>query len=126
MDASANIRSINTKYLSREPNRSQAAAHRCTDGVRLRVDASQLRTEERAGRYDGIAHRVISITGAGAKFRRHKDDDQRFAHWLPATRAGARTSLFSSELNQFFLATPQKGGKAPEIRVVPTGKQPTE
>jgi hypothetical protein len=42
---------------------------------------------------------------------------RRLLQMLVCARAGARTSFFSSELEEFYLAVPQHGGQEAEVRI---------
>jgi DNA-binding beta-propeller fold protein YncE len=68
--------------------------------------------------YDAKRQRVYISCGEGfidVIQRRDGDRLERLARW--PTRAGARTSFFSSELDQVYLAVPQGNGRDAEMRV---------
>ena len=71
--------------------------------------------------YDAARKRVYVSCGEGfidVVDQRDADTYQRRER-IP-TRGGARTSFLSAELNRFFLAVPERGGRAAEIQVYET------
>ena len=54
----------------REPQRSEQAADRRADEIRLRADAPQPRAEERAGCHDAIPNQIVCAVCAGPNLRR--------------------------------------------------------
>ena len=68
--------------------------------------------------YDPALKRLYVSCGEGFVdvIERHEADHYQLRERIP-TRSGARTSFFSAELNEFYLAVPQRGQHDAEIRV---------
>ena len=68
--------------------------------------------------YDAALKRLYVSCGEGFVdvIEQHESDHYQLRERIP-TRAGARTSFFSAELNEFYLAVPQRGNQEAEIRV---------
>jgi len=68
--------------------------------------------------YDAARKRLYISCGEGFVNVIEQQDADRYKllEKIP-TRAGARTSFFSAELNEFYLAVPQRGNSSAEIRV---------
>jgi DNA-binding beta-propeller fold protein YncE len=68
--------------------------------------------------YDAARKRLYLSCGEGFidVFDQKSADEYQLREKIP-TRAGARTSFFSPDLNQFYLAVPRQGKKEAEIRV---------
>jgi len=68
--------------------------------------------------YDAQRKRLYASCGEGNidVIEQHDADNYKLLEKVP-TAPGARTSFFSPELNQFFLAVPQRGERGAEIRV---------
>jgi DNA-binding beta-propeller fold protein YncE len=68
--------------------------------------------------YDASRKRVYVAGGEGfLEAFDQKGADQYVSAGKIATAAGARTGLFSAELNQFFVAVPHRGAQGAEVRV---------
>jgi hypothetical protein len=68
--------------------------------------------------YDAKLKRLYISCGEGfVDVIEQRDDDSYQLRERIATRAGARTSFFSSELNEFYLAVPLRGNQQAEIRM---------
>lgn len=68
--------------------------------------------------YDAGRKRIYVSCGAGfIDIFDQQDVDKYMLRERISTRAGARTSFFSPELNQLYLAVPRHGGREAEIRV---------
>lgn len=68
--------------------------------------------------YDAALKRLYVSCGEGFVdvIEQHEADHYQLRERIP-TRAGARTSFLSVELNEFYLAVPQRGNQAAEIRI---------
>ena len=73
-------------------------------------------------RYDLARGRVYASFGEGSVFiyEQVDADHHRLAEEVP-TAAGARTALFSPELERLFVAAPSRGNRAAEVMVYQTG-----
>jgi hypothetical protein len=68
--------------------------------------------------YDSALRRIYVSCGEGfIDVIEQLDPDHYRRRERIATRNGARTSYFSTGLNEFYLAVPQRGGQEAEIRV---------
>jgi len=68
--------------------------------------------------FDGTLKRLYVSCGEGfVDVIDQRDADHYQLQERIPTRAGARTSFFSAELNEFYLAVPQRGNQPAEIRV---------
>jgi DNA-binding beta-propeller fold protein YncE len=68
--------------------------------------------------YDAALKRLYVSCGEGyVDVVDQRDADHYELRERISTRAGARTSFFSAELNEFYLAVPQRGNQSAEIRV---------
>ena len=68
--------------------------------------------------FDAARNRLYVSGGEGFIDVFQSDDRNRFTRIMRMpTAAGARTSLFASDLNRLFLAVPHRGGQRAEIRV---------
>jgi DNA-binding beta-propeller fold protein YncE len=68
--------------------------------------------------YDAALKRLYLSCGEGfVDVIEQRDADRYQLRERIPTRAGARTSFFSAELNEFYLAVPQRGDQPAEIRV---------
>jgi hypothetical protein len=68
--------------------------------------------------YDATRKHIYTSCGEGfIDIIRQTDRDHYETLAKIPTRAGARTSFFSSELNRFFLALPERGIQPAELRV---------
>jgi DNA-binding beta-propeller fold protein YncE len=73
--------------------------------------------------YDANLKRLYLSCGDGFVdvIAQHTADTYQLLHRIP-TRAGARTAFFSKDLNEFYLAVPQRGHQEAELRVFQTQK----
>jgi hypothetical protein len=68
--------------------------------------------------YDAARKRLYLSCGEGfIDIINQRDADTYQLTEKISTRSGARTAFFSAPLNQFYLALPQRGGQAAELRI---------